>query len=412
MFGNAPYEPSKSRARRKGGLLEGLRRYQEEQDMRRQPGFVPEPPKTATPPIAPAIFSTVPNKSPQPKLNPDRPTTGHGRDAVDGYLKSWMVLDDYRKPGDAGNRLRDAIRKGWQVAYPGPYVPGSFNRGVEPSVDVPTLESHMQAAGLAEHTTEPSEAGIKSGKPSDIQVAHDDMAPSPFEAIPWLLRPTPPSKSEPTTPMPTVPAKPESIQPEDKNKKDGENASPGSPNEEPPPDLPEIPDIPFRDYNKGDENLYELKPEDRGGHIVHGGKTPTRPGFKGDPPAQDPNLNFDRKTRLEYDAYMQSSGKLYLDQLEKREIEKIEPSQSFIWKSQKPHKVIDGKPTRINGLKGKNTRYYQWDEQHGTIEVYDSNRKHIGEMDSITGEWRKPKETSYYIKGSLEDDGWAPIRPA
>ncbi|NMM45766.1 hypothetical protein HH303_14815 [Rhodospirillaceae bacterium KN72] len=324
-----------------------------------------------------------------------------------------MMLDDYRKPGDAGNRLRDAIRKGWQVAYPGPYVPGSFNRGVEPSVDVPTLESHMQSAGLAEPRAKPSESGSKRGKPSDTQVAHDDMAPSPFEAIPWLLWPTPPSKSEPTAPMPTVPAQPDNNRSEDKNKKDGENASPGSPDEEPPPNLPEIPDIPFRDYNKGDENLYELKPEDRGGHIVHGGKTPTRPGFKGDPPAQDPNLNFDRKTRLEYDTYMKSSGKLYLDQLEKREIEKIERSESFIWKNLRNHKVLNGKPARTNGLTGKNVRIYQWDGMHGQIEVYDRNGKHIGEMNGITGEWQKPRVPKYDIpEKSSEIGSGSPVRPA
>ena len=146
---------------------------------------------------------------------------------------------------------------------------------------------------------------------------------------------------------------------------------------------------------------------------MHGGKTPTRPGFKGDPPAQDPNLNFDRKTRLEYDAYMKSSGKLYLDQLEKREIEKIEPSQSFIWKNQKPHKVIDGKPAHTNGLKGKNRRYYQWDSENGEIEVYDSKAKHIGAMDSITGEWKKPAgKGRTFDKSELENSGNPPVRSA
>ncbi len=39
---------------------------------------------------------------------------------------------------------------------------------------------------------------------------------------------------------------------------------------------------------------------------------------------------------------------------------------------------------------GKNKRYYDWDPLHNDIEVYDSNGKHLGSMDPVTGEMYKP----------------------
>ncbi|WP_410175517.1 colicin E3/pyocin S6 family cytotoxin [Rahnella perminowiae] len=38
---------------------------------------------------------------------------------------------------------------------------------------------------------------------------------------------------------------------------------------------------------------------------------------------------------------------------------------------------------------------YEWDYQHGTVEVYDkSGRDHLGEFDSITGIQTKPADPS------------------
>ncbi|WP_231566969.1 colicin E3/pyocin S6 family cytotoxin [Vibrio navarrensis] len=37
-------------------------------------------------------------------------------------------------------------------------------------------------------------------------------------------------------------------------------------------------------------------------------------------------------------------------------------------------------------------RIYEWDSQHGKVEVYDKNGNHIGEFDHETGEQTKPKD--------------------
>ncbi|MBV7297488.1 hypothetical protein KU854_06200 [Enterovibrio sp. NIFS-20-8] len=35
---------------------------------------------------------------------------------------------------------------------------------------------------------------------------------------------------------------------------------------------------------------------------------------------------------------------------------------------------------------------YEWDSQHGKVEVYDKNGNHLGEFDHITGEQTKAKD--------------------
>lgn len=41
--------------------------------------------------------------------------------------------------------------------------------------------------------------------------------------------------------------------------------------------------------------------------------------------------------------------------------------------------------TRINGESGSKKRYYEWDNTHGDVEVYDSNGIHLGCIDAGTG---------------------------
>ena len=50
--------------------------------------------------------------------------------------------------------------------------------------------------------------------------------------------------------------------------------------------------------------------------------------------------------------------------------------------------TVKGKSYRTSG-KGKKQKFYQWDYTHNDIEVYDSNGKHLGSMDPITGEMYK-----------------------
>ena len=47
-------------------------------------------------------------------------------------------------------------------------------------------------------------------------------------------------------------------------------------------------------------------------------------------------------------------------------------------------RVISGRKV----YKGKD-RYYSYDEFHGEIEVFNKRGKHIGVIDSVTGEWIK-----------------------
>ncbi|SHH93969.1 Cytotoxic [Virgibacillus chiguensis] len=59
-------------------------------------------------------------------------------------------------------------------------------------------------------------------------------------------------------------------------------------------------------------------------------------------------------------------------------------SQSPVWKKLRPYK---GK-TKTSGSE-KKKRYYQWGHTHNDIEVYDSNYKHLGSKDPLTGEMYK-----------------------
>jgi hypothetical protein len=46
--------------------------------------------------------------------------------------------------------------------------------------------------------------------------------------------------------------------------------------------------------------------------------------------------------------------------------------------------------TKTNGLSGSKRRYYEWDNTHEDIEVYDSNGNHLGSMDATSGAMIKP----------------------
>ena len=61
-------------------------------------------------------------------------------------------------------------------------------------------------------------------------------------------------------------------------------------------------------------------------------------------------------------------------------------SESPIWKS---FDNVKGSDRKTSGT-GKNKRYYEWDNTHNDIEVYDKNGKHLGSMDPTTGEMYKP----------------------
>ncbi|AIL66130.1 Cytotoxic domain protein [Rickettsiales bacterium Ac37b] len=70
-------------------------------------------------------------------------------------------------------------------------------------------------------------------------------------------------------------------------------------------------------------------------------------------------------------------------------------AESKIWQELEPYK---GK-TRTNGLSGKERRYYEWDNLHNDIEVFDHKGKHLGSMNPKTGVmYKQPKGHKPSIK--------------
>jgi Ricin-type beta-trefoil lectin domain/Cytotoxic len=69
-----------------------------------------------------------------------------------------------------------------------------------------------------------------------------------------------------------------------------------------------------------------------------------------------------------------------------RIVNEVEKGTSPIWRGFSNYK---GK-TKTNGLDGKNRKYFEWDNTHKDIEVYNSDLKHLGTMDAVTGEMYKP----------------------
>ena len=40
----------------------------------------------------------------------------------------------------------------------------------------------------------------------------------------------------------------------------------------------------------------------------------------------------------------------------------------------------------------------EWDSQHGAVEMYDKQGKHLGEFDAITGEQTKPAQSGRRVE--------------
>ncbi|WP_134705485.1 MULTISPECIES: colicin E3/pyocin S6 family cytotoxin [unclassified Rahnella] len=54
---------------------------------------------------------------------------------------------------------------------------------------------------------------------------------------------------------------------------------------------------------------------------------------------------------------------------------------------------------RLNSAGSKGCRIYEWDSQHGTVEVYDkSGRNHLGEFNPETGFQTKPADSSRRVE--------------
>lgn len=71
----------------------------------------------------------------------------------------------------------------------------------------------------------------------------------------------------------------------------------------------------------------------------------------------------------------------------------VTKSDSPVWK-----KFKSAKNGRKTSGSGKNKKYYEWDNTHKEIEVYNSKGVHIGVMDPLTGQMIKPAVKGRRIK--------------
>jgi hypothetical protein len=60
-------------------------------------------------------------------------------------------------------------------------------------------------------------------------------------------------------------------------------------------------------------------------------------------------------------------------------------------------KVQGGGASRRRWKDGKG-RIYEWDAQHGAVEMYDKQGKHLGEFDPVTGEQTKPAKSGRSVE--------------
>lgn len=79
---------------------------------------------------------------------------------------------------------------------------------------------------------------------------------------------------------------------------------------------------------------------------------------------------------------------------------KCEKAESAIWRNFDNYKMIKGKQTKTNSLPGKERRYYQWDDWHKEIEVYDRHGQPLEVIDPIKGKVI-PKSVSMHSRIDL-----------
>ena len=70
-----------------------------------------------------------------------------------------------------------------------------------------------------------------------------------------------------------------------------------------------------------------------------------------------------------------------------------------------PDAVKADSKTKVRGGGGLRKRWkdskgriLEWDSQHGAVEMYDKQGKHLGEFDAITGEQTKPAQSGRRVE--------------
>jgi hypothetical protein len=64
----------------------------------------------------------------------------------------------------------------------------------------------------------------------------------------------------------------------------------------------------------------------------------------------------------------------------------------------KPKTPVQGGGKLRKRWKDDKGKIYEWDYQHGKVEVYDKKGKHEGEFDPYTGEQTKPKDPNRRVE--------------
>jgi len=68
-------------------------------------------------------------------------------------------------------------------------------------------------------------------------------------------------------------------------------------------------------------------------------------------------------------------------------------------KTAKKRTPVKGGGTLRSRWKDSKGRIFEWDSQHGTVEMYDrSGRNHLGEFDPVSGEQTKPADPTRRVE--------------
>lgn len=82
---------------------------------------------------------------------------------------------------------------------------------------------------------------------------------------------------------------------------------------------------------------------------------------------------------------------------------RIGPGESYLW-SQLKREPRGERDLRSNGLDGSSRRVFRYDRSKSEFEVYDHNKKHLGALDAVTGQWKKGKQVTGRREKHTYDD--------
>jgi antitoxin component YwqK of YwqJK toxin-antitoxin module len=60
--------------------------------------------------------------------------------------------------------------------------------------------------------------------------------------------------------------------------------------------------------------------------------------------------------------------------------------------------LIQGSNQKCRRWQTLDHKFYEWDYQHGTVEKYDKNGRHLGEFDPVTGKQTKKADPNRKIE--------------